>query len=70
MKVEVKIKENGKAISIIIPDRVELRFKVVLKIKYTSARKMMSVVIEDKHGNLELICKGADDALIPKIESS
>lgn len=67
MKVEVKIRDNGKAISIIIPDRVELKFKVLLKLKYTSARKMMSVVIEDKHGNLELICKGADDALIPKI---
>jgi magnesium-transporting ATPase (P-type) len=32
--------------------------------KFDSTRKRMSIVVKDKHGNIRLLCKGADSGML------
>ncbi|KUJ71318.1 cation-translocating P-type ATPase [Thiomicrospira sp. WB1] len=47
----------------ITPDTLQNDFKVLRTHPFDSGRKMMSVVVEDKHGQLHLIVKGAPDVV-------
>ncbi|XP_041972957.1 probable phospholipid-transporting ATPase IA isoform X5 [Aricia agestis] len=42
-------------------------YTVLHVIAFTSARKRMSVIVQDEKGNIKLYCKGADSALYPRL---
>mmetsp|Transcript_7725 Transcript_7725/g.28487 ORF Transcript_7725/g.28487 Transcript_7725/m.28487 type:complete len:1174 (-) Transcript_7725:136-3657(-) len=44
------------------------KYKVLCTLEFSSARKRMSVVVEDSEGNVFLYMKGADAALIPRLQ--
>lgn len=43
-----------------------IRYKLLHTLHYTSERKRMSVIIQDKDGNILLLCKGADSVIFER----
>jgi magnesium-transporting ATPase (P-type) len=46
---------------------IEIKYKLLNILEFTSNRKRMSVVVEDPQGSLWLLTKGADSVIFPKL---
>lgn len=45
----------------------QLSYKLLNVLEFTSARKRMSVVLEDSEGKKMLLTKGADSIILPRL---
>lgn len=45
----------------------KLKYRLLNILEFTSARKRMSVIVEDSQGKLILLCKGADSLILPRL---
>jgi len=48
--------------------KVKIVYKIIRIIKFTSERRMMSIIVEDSAGKLLVFSKGADSAILPLID--
>ena len=46
----------------------DLEFKLLKVFEFNSNRKRMSVIIQDKLGQIKLICKGADSVILKRLD--
>ncbi len=44
------------------------KYKILEKIKFTSKRKRMSIIVEDTNGDIWIYTKGADDVIKPDLK--
>lgn len=60
--------DNNLIVDIQNENLFETKYKLLNIIEFTSARKRMSVIIRDDDGKIFIMCKGADNILIPKLK--
>jgi magnesium-transporting ATPase (P-type) len=61
------IDRSQTSFTIIEENNVKVEYKLIRLIKFTSERRMMSMVVEDSAGKLFVFSKGADSAILPLI---
>ncbi|KAB1218391.1 putative phospholipid-transporting ATPase 4 [Morella rubra] len=49
---------------------VEREFKILNLLEFTSKRKRMSVIVRDEHGQILLLCKGADSIIFERLSKT
>lgn len=42
------------------------KFRLLHTLEFSSERKRMSVIVEDRQGKILLLCKGADDIIVQR----
>lgn len=47
---------------------IELKYKLLNVIEFTSARKRMTVIVKDQDNRIRVMCKGADSIIIPLLK--
>jgi P-type E1-E2 ATPase len=47
---------------------MELKYKLLNVIEFTSARKRMTVIVRDSENRIRVMCKGADSIIIPLLK--
>lgn len=60
--------EEGECVSVMVKGRV-CHYRKLNTLEFTSDRKRMSVVMQDKYGQIWLYCKGAESSVIPLTEA-
>eukprot|EP00268_Persea_americana_P043553 TRINITY_DN4382_c0_g1_i1.p1 TRINITY_DN4382_c0_g1~~TRINITY_DN4382_c0_g1_i1.p1 ORF type:complete len:1225 (+),score=236.00 TRINITY_DN4382_c0_g1_i1:478-4152(+) len=46
---------------------IEREFKILSLLEFSSKRKRMSVIVQDEHGQITLLCKGADSIIFDRL---
>ncbi|GFG30600.1 hypothetical protein Cfor_10512 [Coptotermes formosanus] len=60
--------EEGECMSVMVKGRV-CHYRKLNTLEFTSDRKRMSVIVQDKDGQIWLYCKGAESSIIPLTEA-
>jgi len=63
----VKINSGGELINVRIHKGRIFKYKILSILHYSSARKMMSVLVENDDKEIILLSKGSDEAMIAKV---
>ena len=63
------LERNPDAVRVKGPDGASRIFEVLAVNEFSSARKRMSVVVRTADGQLRLLCKGADNVMMPLLDS-
>ncbi len=45
----------------------QIKYRLLNILEFTSARKRMSVIVEDSNGDIYILTKGADSILMPRL---
>lgn len=48
---------------------MEIKYKLLNVIEFTSARKRMTVIVRTQDNRIKVMCKGADSIIIPLLHS-